>query len=734
MGLRIQAVTICKDGSALRQLKTLFNVGATRELSDGELLEWFSTGRGDVAEPAFQAIVERHGAMVLRVCRAQLLNPDDAQDAFQATFLILLKKARSLWVRDSLGPWLHQVAFRTACCARSAVNLRRKHERRAAELAASADGQSDRAELDLETVLHEEINRLPECYRVPIVLCDLEGLTCEEAARRMGRPVGTVKSWRFRGRARLHERLTRRRVAPSIGPAPLVADSMRALWTETSLRAAVVTISDSMALGKVSESERVLVKGVLRTMFLCKLRTMIIAFACLAVGLGAVTWVAANDSNKALDETSSKTPRPAVTGELRAASDGIEKTGEQCALALDAAIRIGLQNADEVRVISVGGSGTPSTISPRGRRVGIEKFKAEVMGRVRSIEQQYWSLAQANVAVGSAVRAVELAQEIADRQASELGEGRGTVADVAEANQRLEQFKLDLVTKTSDVKTAERVLRDVLGSDPDDGRRIVPITVPTKDLVKPDWEKCKAVMLEKQPEIVRMRALVKEAESDVSTDGLIHLERRKEYLAKVISQATHSLARFFLELDANHKQVVTAARLRAAAAVRLEKQAAFYDEGRITIDRFLDALGQYATAVATEAQYVTTYNNSITALEEAKGTLLERDRISVVAGPKSANAIASVTDWGVEGEWYEPSRMRTRLPQATVLPPGSSARLPVSRPRKSAEEEKSASPKVDPVSKTVSFQFTIGKGSKPLEVRGSFTITPAQADRAPQNR
>ncbi len=192
-----------KDGALLRQLNTLFNVGAIRELTDGQLLERFSTGRGEAAELAFAALVERHGAMVLRVCRAQLGNPHDTQDAFQATFLILVKKARGLWVRDSLGPWLHQVALRTALCARAAAARRRRHERRSAEMAASHEGQEDRAGPELEQVLHQEINRLPECYRAAIVLCDLQGYTCEEAARRMGRPVGTVKCWRFRGRERL---------------------------------------------------------------------------------------------------------------------------------------------------------------------------------------------------------------------------------------------------------------------------------------------------------------------------------------------------------------------------------------------------------------------------------------------------------------------------------------------------------------------------------------------------
>ena len=126
-------MAIGKDGAVLRQLGTLFNLGTVRDLTDGQLLEQFATDRGEVAEQAFAILVERHGPMVQRVCRGVLANPHDSHDAFQATFLILVKKARALWVRDSLGPWLHQVAYRTASCARLATARRRRHERRAAK-------------------------------------------------------------------------------------------------------------------------------------------------------------------------------------------------------------------------------------------------------------------------------------------------------------------------------------------------------------------------------------------------------------------------------------------------------------------------------------------------------------------------------------------------------------------------------------------------------------------------
>jgi RND family efflux transporter MFP subunit len=201
-----------KDRAVLRELRTLFNVGTVRELTDGQLLERFATGRGEAAELAFAVLVERHGSMVLRVCRGVLADPHDTQDAFQATFLVLIRKARRLWVRESLGPWLHQVAYRTASCARSAAARRRRHERRAA--AAVVEPRHDELPDDLGRMLHEEIDRLPQRDRALVILCDLEGRTHEQAARHLGLPIGTVKSRLSRSRDRLSERLRRRGLAP----------------------------------------------------------------------------------------------------------------------------------------------------------------------------------------------------------------------------------------------------------------------------------------------------------------------------------------------------------------------------------------------------------------------------------------------------------------------------------------------------------------------------------------
>ncbi len=260
-------MAIGKDGAVLRQLRMLFNVGTVRELTDGQLLERFATDRGEVAELAFAVLVERHGPMVLRVCRGVLADAHDTQDAFQATFLVLVRKARALWVRDSLGPWLHQVAYRTASCARSAAARRHRHERRAArsEEAAVRPEPPD----ELETTLHEEINRLPERYRAPVVLCDLEGCTHDQAARHLGWPVGTVKSRLSRGRERLRGRLLRRGLTPDPG---LIAAALKFDASLASISSALVDSTAGAATrfltvrSFVPGTATTLAQGVLRTM------------------------------------------------------------------------------------------------------------------------------------------------------------------------------------------------------------------------------------------------------------------------------------------------------------------------------------------------------------------------------------------------------------------------------------------------------------------------------------
>ena len=183
-------------------------------MTDTKLLGAF-LGRHDVE--AFEALVRRHGPLVLRVCRDVLNDPDDAEDAFQATFLVLVRRADTIRDPDSIGRWLHGVANRVALRARADARRRQVRERRGVEVAAMAPDHVDEAALrELRPVLHTELDRLPKKLRDPLVLCYLEELSYEQAARRLRLPLGTLKARLGRGRELLRSRLTRRGVAVSM--------------------------------------------------------------------------------------------------------------------------------------------------------------------------------------------------------------------------------------------------------------------------------------------------------------------------------------------------------------------------------------------------------------------------------------------------------------------------------------------------------------------------------------
>jgi RNA polymerase sigma factor (sigma-70 family) len=723
-----------KDGAVLRQLNTLFTVGTTRELTDGQLLERFSTGQGETSELAFEALVERHGAMVLRVCRARLVDPHATQDAFQATFLILIRKARDLWVRDSLGPWLHQVAFRTASCALSDAARRQRHERRAAAMAASLDGSEHRTSFEREHALHEEINRLPECYRVPIVLCDLQGFTCEEVARRMGRSVGTVKSWRFRGRERLRDRLIRLGLAPSAGiGAALTVDAARAAIPEHTVRVAVRALSVGMTAGEVSASVRMLVKGVLKTMLFSKLRTAattIFATAFLTAGLGAVAWVAADDSNKAVDDARRELPRSAFVEQPLRISAPAKDPKETWPLTLRQAIWVDLDNSETMRLISAGENGWRCTVAPIKSAVDAQTFRAEVMAHLRSIEQVYWNLWLALDHVRACEKAVGVAEEVVKSEAAKRTLVPAAAANLSEAQVRLDQFRLDLVTKTSDVFTTERQLRFLLGLPPTDGRRIVPVTPLSEARLEPDWDTCLAAMLENQPDIVQARARLKEAEANPAGNRLFKVEKHKDSLQQTVIETTHSLGRFFLEIDANYKQFRAASNLRSSLAQRLDEQRASYQHGQSTVDRYLDTVSLYQNAVTEEARFKTSYNIAIVALEEAKGTLLDYDQITVAEGPKPTVAGRDGADTTVSHAYPASIATPNSAPATTMPtnpPPVPAPIPPTSRLDTNEPQPKNTGARADSGGKTFSFQVTIGIGSKPVEIRGSFTVTPVEA-------
>ena len=197
------------SAAVANQLRALFQGGTVGGLTDGQLLDRF-VQRSD--EAAFAALVERHGPMVLRVCRNRLGDPHDAEDAFQATFLVLARKARSIRQSEAVAGWLFGVASRVSARVKAAERRRVRAEQR---VGVSPDlGIEDRPH-EPWTELYEELDRLPEKFRLPLVLCYLEGLTYEQAAAQLRCPVRTIQSRLARGRERLRGKLERRGIAPS---------------------------------------------------------------------------------------------------------------------------------------------------------------------------------------------------------------------------------------------------------------------------------------------------------------------------------------------------------------------------------------------------------------------------------------------------------------------------------------------------------------------------------------
>ena len=195
-------------GGLRESFQTLFGVGTLAGLTDGQLLEQFARGRGEAAEAAFTALVERHGPMVLGVCRAVLGDRHDAEDTCQATFLVLAQRAGLIRRGDAVASWLYSAARRVALRARRQIARRRERERRPAQ-PPMAEPVSTPA-VDPWPELYEELDRLPEPFRAVVVLCDLEGYSYEQAAGALHCPVGTVQSRLSRGRQRLRHRLERR--------------------------------------------------------------------------------------------------------------------------------------------------------------------------------------------------------------------------------------------------------------------------------------------------------------------------------------------------------------------------------------------------------------------------------------------------------------------------------------------------------------------------------------------
>jgi RNA polymerase sigma factor (sigma-70 family) len=280
-------------GNLMRHIQGLAAGPGGQHRTDRQLLDDFASGRD---EHAFAALVGRHGPLVLRVCRRVLRHEQDAEDAFQATFLILAKDPGSIHKRESLGSWLYGVAYRTAMAAKRKAGRRRNHEARL---------QASRTDLksvpptwdDVQVVLDEEIQRLPESFRTAFVLCVLEGKTVVAAAAEVVVKEGTL-SWRLtRARQRLRKQLAARGIELSAVLAALsVAQEAGRAAVPAALAGATVRLGLSVAAGGSSAAAipshvAALAAGVTRAMFLTKTKTavvLLLALGLIAAGAGGL--------------------------------------------------------------------------------------------------------------------------------------------------------------------------------------------------------------------------------------------------------------------------------------------------------------------------------------------------------------------------------------------------------------------------------------------------------------
>jgi RNA polymerase sigma factor (sigma-70 family) len=313
MGLEM----VGRGAGLIGQIHRLWDLGAFAGLTDAQLLARSADRHEDGAALAFEALVERHGSMVFRVCRGVLRDEHAAEDAFQATFLLLATKARSLWVKDSLASWLHGVAHRVAARARVDAARRRRHEQQLAEARGPALAiMPDPPRSEAWAILSEAIAQLPEKYRAPIVLCYLEAMSYQAAAASLGVTEDTVRGRLARARGRLRKNLARRGVAVpatlAVTPPAISAVVVRDGLVHATARAAAALLAGGPASqSALSQSVIFLYERTCRTMMLTTLKRCAAAVVLGVVVTGAAVSAQQQSGDRAAPSGPATTePRP----------------------------------------------------------------------------------------------------------------------------------------------------------------------------------------------------------------------------------------------------------------------------------------------------------------------------------------------------------------------------------------------------------------------------------------
>ncbi len=480
-------------GKVLRQLRAAALIPAASGPGDGPLLQQFVARRD---EAAFAALLRRHGPMVLGVCRRLLRHEQDAEDAFQATFLVLARRAAAVAPPELVGNWLYGVAYQTARKARATRARRQARER---QVTAMPEREAPRPGpwRDLRPLLDQELSRLPDNYRAVLVLCDLEGKTRKEAARLLGWPEGSVCGRLARARRLLAGRLARRGVALPAGALAAVLTenaapaAVPAALAEETVRAAGRFAAGTAASGVASTPVAALTEGVLQTMGTTKLKALAVS-AVLAAALFAGAGVPALPALSA--RAADGKPQQAQPARPAQGGDDKKDRADDYARAVEAWIAAGLADrweihrlaaaapSDEeyIRRLSLDLRGTlPSLVEvsffvrdkgPEKRKRLLELMQAEARGKAVAQWEQFfdardrgdwWRLAFKDAArVEDGAREAQFKEWLESRVKKELPAFHA-VSAVEDALKRLRESGADAATQLKALDEIEKRVKDL---------------------------------------------------------------------------------------------------------------------------------------------------------------------------------------------------------------------------------------------------------------------------------
>jgi RNA polymerase sigma factor (sigma-70 family) len=407
------------------------------------LIARFSQQRDETAEAAFRMLVERHGPMVVRVCRRVMGDGHAAEEAAQAVFLVLARKAGSIRVGTTVAPWLYGVARRVAARARVRSAARLAREERTARVVAAVRSEAQTTETPPEEdweAVYQEVDRLPEKYRTPVVLCYLEGQTYEEAAHRIGCPVGTVRVRLSRARERLRERLTHRGFGPERVTAggclvhgPLLAEPapsavLDAGWIDSTVKVAQAYVAGrAAAAGVVPALTLALGDEVMRSLAMAHWRFALVVLA--ALGTTSTTALGLAGLGGAQDSSHSNRGGGAATKGAQAPAE-FQKPNQPAVHPLPLPLDVMLRGQAERRL----NAARQRVDYQRGfydeGRITIDRY-IQALQLLFEVELEQATTREQRVI--AAQNHMERLRGVLKKEQDELKIGRGTVADVAEA-------------------------------------------------------------------------------------------------------------------------------------------------------------------------------------------------------------------------------------------------------------------------------------------------------------